>query len=310
MLRYIPRCLPCFAVAALIGLSPFQADAREDGAPARALGMGDAVRALGFGTAGLYVNPACMSQGLQNAIDVGYGYRSWEGRHNGHASFVDSKTNPSVAGGAGYSYVRGKWDDALTQFHDLRFGVSSGYRSTSFSFYGGLGFRYINIKRKDYKSSRNDLDVWKPTMDLGILFGISDLIFIGVTAQNLIKMPVTPTGSSTKKGAPYAPRKVGIGVGLVYSILHFGVDVDIDLQSKSSATASPMAGLELTLAQSVAIRAGFQWDRVGDLKTDQKRITAGLGYISQYVGVDVGYGHDVSHSKNWVIESSIRVFLP
>jgi len=28
------------------------------------------------------------------------------------------------------------------------------------------------------------------------------------------------------------------------------------------------------------------------------------------VGVDVGYAHDVTDADNWVIESSVRVFLP
>ena len=67
---------------------------------------------------------------------------------------------------------------------------------------------------------------------------------------------------------------------------------------------------ELTLAQAIAVRAGFAWDRVGTIVRDQKRISAGLGYVSKWVGVDVGYAHDVTRAENWVIESSIRVFLP
>ncbi len=305
--------IPVFmVVTAFLVMAAFAppAAAREDGAPARALGMGDAVRALGFGTAGLYFNPAAMSQGMQYAIDVGYGYRSWASRHNGHVSLVDSKTNPNVAGGVAYAYSRGTKGSVLTQTHDIRSGVSSAFRSKGIFFGYGGGFRYMKISAKDSKNSRNNLSKWAPTLDVGVLLGINNLFFIGVTGTNLIKMPVSKTTRSTDRGIPYAPRAVGIGVGVVYSILHFGVDVDIDLQSKEKATVSPMLGLELTLAQAIAVRAGFIWDRVGTIVEDQKRITAGLGYVSQYVGVDVGYAHDVAHGKNWVIESSIRVFLP
>lgn len=284
--------------------------AREDGAPARALGMSDAVRTLGFGTSGLYFNPAAMSQGMQYAIDAGYGYRNWASRHNFHVSLVDSKTNPHVAGGVAYSYSRGTRDGTLTQTHDIRSGVSSSFRSKSVFFAYGGGFRYMKISAKNSKNTRLNYDKWAPTLDVGVLLGVNDLFYIGVAGMNLIKMPVSKTLRTTEKGVPYAPRSVGVGVGIVYSILHFGVDVDIDLQSKDKATVSPMFGLELTLAQAIAVRAGFAWDRVGTIVRDQKRISAGLGYVSKWVGVDVGYAHDVTRAENWVIESSIRVFLP
>ena len=80
----VHRLVPGLSMSRILAFTAFlaiatlalPATAREDGAPARALGMGDAVRALGFGTSGLYYNPATMSQGVQYAIDAGYGYRS------------------------------------------------------------------------------------------------------------------------------------------------------------------------------------------------------------------------------------------
>ncbi|MBP7160953.1 hypothetical protein KBB45_06785 [Myxococcota bacterium] len=288
----------------------FDAFARQDGAPARALGMSDAVRALGFGTAGLYFNPAAMSQAVQYAIDTGYGYRNWASRHNFHLSLVDSQTNPKLAGAMAYSYSRGKQDDSLTQTHDIRLALSSFVKGKNVFFAYGAGFRYMNVRVDNSKNSRLSLNKWAPTLDVGLLLGINDIFYLGATGTNLIAMPVAKTRVSTERGQAYAPRAVGFGAGLVYSIVHFGVDIDLDLQSKEKPTVSPMVGLELTLARAIALRAGFVWDRVGDLKTDQKRVSAGLGYVSKWVGVDVGYAHDVTHAKNWVIESSIRVFLP
>lgn len=284
--------------------------ARDDGASVRAAGMGEAVSSLGMGTAGLYYNPASMSQGMQYAIDVGYGYRSWANGHNAHVALVDSKTNPDLAGGSSYTYFYGTRNGHNVQKHDIRLAVSSFYKGSSFQIAYGGGFRYLKIS--------GDEDDKFTGFDLGLLFGISDLVWIGVSGNNLYwaKSPREQKKGGTillggdSQGIPYAPRSVTVGLGVVYSIMHLGVDVLMDLESKGPVTVMPKAGLELTLGQSFALRAGFFWDRVGDGTSDQKRITAGLGYVSEYVGVDVGYQHDVSHSSNWLIETSIRVFLP
>jgi opacity protein-like surface antigen len=309
----MPRVPFRAALAALVVavLSAAPALAREDGAPARALGMSDAVRSLGFGTSGLYFNPAAMSQAMSYAIDIGYGWRSWGPAHNAHLSFVDSKTNPDVGGGAGYTYTYRKKDDIKTQTHDLRFAVSSVVRGKTVQFCYGGGFRYMKIERDGPGTAAYDMDKWAPTLDLGVLLGVNDFFFIGVAAQNMLKMPVAKSPKAQER-QPFGARSVGIGVGIQYSILHVGVDVDLDLQTKgeNKVTASPMVGLELTLAQSIAIRAGYHWDRVSNLLHSQHRISAGLGYVSQYVGVDVGYAHDVMHASDYVIESSIRIFLP
>ncbi|MBP7126058.1 hypothetical protein KBD49_06810 [Myxococcota bacterium] len=297
-------------VLAILLAAALPARAREDGAPARALGMSDAVRSLGFGTAGLYFNPAAMSQVMSYSIDIGYGWRSWGGAHNAHLSFVDSKTNPDVAGGAGYTYAHRRKGDFTTQTHDLRFGVSSVVRGKGILFCYGGGFRYMKVERNG-PGTTYDMNKWAPTLDLGVLLGVNDLIFIGISAQNILKMPVAKAPQAQDR-IFFGPRTVGIGVGLQYSILHWGVDVDIDLQSKgdNKATVSPMTGLEVVLAQTIALRVGFHWDRVSNLAHDQYRISGGLGYISRYVGVDVGYSHDVKHASDYVVESSIRVFLP
>jgi hypothetical protein len=284
--------------------------ARENGAPARALGMADAVRAMSMGTSGLYFNPAGMAQVMSYAIDVGYGYKAWVAGHNIHLSFVDSKTNPDVAGGAGYTYSYANKNGIKTQTHDLRFAIGSQFRRGSIQFCYGGGFRYMKVQQ-DATGNNYDLSKWAPTMDLGVLLGFNDLFYIGIASQNIISMP-TAKGPKPQDRYRFAPRSVGVGVGLSYSVLHLGVDMDIDLESKgkNKATISPMVGLEITLAQTIAIRAGYIFDRVGNLYHTQHRISAGLGYVSKYVGIDLGYSHDVTHVTDWMIESSIRVFLP
>lgn len=278
------------AMLTVLGGGWAPAAAREPGAPARALGLGDGVQAIGLGTAGLYFNPAGMSQIQQYAIDAGYGFDGTRGVHDAHVSVVDSQTNPDFAGGVGYTYFRSDRAAGPFQGHDVRGALSAKFGSDLVTFAFGAGFRYLKVS--------GDLpadDVSAPTLDLGVLLGIQGRFWIGVAGQNLISFD-----------SGHAPRVLGAGVGLTLSPVNVGASALIDFESLGHTVVSPGGGVEVVVANAVAIRAGFNWDRA----LDQKRATGGLGYISQYVGVDVGYGHDVTNRDNWMIQSSIRVFLP
>ena len=282
--------LALLAATVLILVPGRSALGREAGASARALGLADAVQGLGFGTAGLYFNPAAMSQIRQYAIDAGYGYDATRGTHNAHVSVVDSQTNPDVGGGLGYTYFRSNREGHSFQGHDVRASLSARFGLESVSLAFGAGFRYLKVSG-DLTQDK----VSAPTLDLGALLGISDHFYLGVAGQNLITFSAT-----------HAPRLLGVGIGVSVSVVNIGGSAVVDFESKDHTIVSPSGGLEVVLANALALRSGFMWDRA----MDQKRVTGGLGYISQYVGVDVGYGHDVSDRTRWVIQSSLRVFLP
>jgi len=225
-----------------------------------------------------------------------------------------------VAGGSGYTYTYAKKNDIKTQIHDIRFAASSQYRTGSFLLCYGAGLRTFQLKQ-DGPTGIPSLGDWMWDMDIGVLLGVSDLFYIGVSAMNVIGKSRTDRSLRISKQSTatnlFAPRTFATSIGFSYSILNVGLGMDIDLQSKGENKATingPLVGVELTLAQMIALRAGFAWDRVGTgvLRDghEQMRVSAGLGYVSKYVGVDVGYAHDVTHSSDWLIESSIRVFLP
>lgn len=277
------------AAGVVLALS-WDAYAREPGASARALGVADAVHSIGFGTAGLYFNPATMSQIRQYAIDAGYGYDSTRGTHNAHVSIVDSQTNQDFGGGIGYTYFRSDRTPSEFQGHDVRAALCVRLGADSVSFGFGAGFRYLKVSG-DLPSDR----VSAPTLDLGALLGVSDRFFLGVAGQNLI------TFSSA-----HAPRLLGVGAGVSVSVVNVAASAVVDFESRPETVVSPSGGVEAVVFNAMALRAGFMWDRA----SEQKRVTGGLGYISQYVGVDVGYGHDVTDRDKWLVQSSIRVFLP
>jgi hypothetical protein len=90
-------------VASALAAPP--AAAREDGAPAAALGLADAVRSSATGAAGLYFNPAGMGLNHQYSFEAGYSFTKDQPGHAVGASAVDSKTNPALAMGMAYTFI-------------------------------------------------------------------------------------------------------------------------------------------------------------------------------------------------------------
>jgi hypothetical protein len=276
------------AVALAIAGAATPATARDYGAPARSMALGDAVWALGMGTAGLYVNPATMGQLTQYAIDAGYGFANWSGTHDFHSAFVDSQTNDMFPGGAGYTYFRSDRDGDSYEGHDVRAALAGRFSFTDVTLAIGVTVRYLNV-------SGDLVDVNAATFDAGLLLGIVDHVYIGVTGNNLVSL-----------ASRFTTRAMGLGLGLVWAPVSITGGVSLDFESRDSVLASPAGGIEIMAGNMFAIRAGFTWERL----PDQKRVCGGLGFVSQYVGVDLGYTHDVTSKDNWGISASIRAFLP
>ncbi len=299
-------------------LLPGPASARTDGSTARALAMGDAVRAVGMGADGLFFNPASIPQINQYSVNMGYAYSHWTQWHQASASFVDSTTNKWVSGGLSYTFgYADLGDDTMT--HDIRSALATKYANDKIFFGAGLTMRVMNL-RSDVTDS-----TWYTDMDIGLVLGIMNVFYIGVTGQNLIQnlaqdknlaeVEIKNTTGFGRRTWTLAPRKLGVGIGFSYSIVNFGLDCDIDFSTFGTATPSLMGGLEVIAGNVVAIRAGFNWDRVGHFGTDGKaveemRVSLGIGYVSKIVAVDVGYAHDVWDAGGFYLQTTVRVFLP
>jgi len=271
-----------------------EASAREDGASVRALGMGDAVQASGIGTSGLFFNPAGMALMMQYVIETGYSYTNSITGHVFNVSVVDSSTNPSMAAGFAYSYVNSEIPGGSSPIerngHLFRGALATGFRDKTFSLYVGGGLKYLSLDRGEAKG------VSAATFDAGAVVGVNDQFFIGVAGQNLVDI-----------NKEEAPRLLSAGASFRYETLTGSFGAIIDFDSDVETAAQYMFGLEFIAMDTIAVRAGFQMDRVGQ---DENRVTAGIGYISRYVGFDVGYMQDIKTAENYLIASAIKFFLP
>src|SRR5262245_41562099 len=99
----MPRRLSVAFAVTLLAAST-TARAQQDLVGARALGMGEAMRAIATGGQGPLLNPAAMSLIKQYVVEGMYGFRVEDLGHNVTVSIVDSITS-CVAAGLFYSFV-------------------------------------------------------------------------------------------------------------------------------------------------------------------------------------------------------------
>jgi len=273
--------------------SDASAQAREDGAPVEALGMGDNVRASVWGPASLYYNPAAMSRIRVFLLQATYTYLDGRDGHGVGVAAADSALNQAIAMGLAYNYMTGAPGGFDRDGHQLRLGLSTGYVSGDFALYAGVGGRYLDLSYASAPGSPADVSAW--TIDAGLLIDFANRIRFGVVGANLID-----TGSAE------AARKIGLGMSFVFGTLEVTGDLELDLASQHTDTVLRYGfGAQYGFAGSFHGRVGLIIDEL----LDEERVTAGFGYSTPEFAVDIGYSTAVRDETDMAFGVSLR-FAP
>ena len=277
-----------------------RAEIREDGAPATALGVGDAVRATASGASALYFNPAGMSRFRQYAIDAGYNFSNLLDGHTFTTSTVDSATNGLLGMGFGYAYVSSVLSGRDRDGHTLRGALSTGYHGKGFSILAGVAVRYASLAIGAADSEENGEvdDVEFVTLDVGLMGTIGSVFSFGVVGKNLIDTKFLVEG----------PRAVAFGIAGHYKGFQVSADLDLDLQSGSDdkPIVGYAFGAQYVVKQMIVLRLGFS----GGGFSGEKKISAGAAYVSKLVGVDLGVRHNLDNTSDTSFGLGVKVFLP
>lgn len=278
----------CFFIIFLFCRNSFS---REEGANARSLSLSDSIRSCAMGTSGIYFNPAGISQIIQYAIEMSYGYQNKFKSNAFNFSISDSQTNPNIGGGLAYTYLFSelKSEGRERSGHILRGALSSGIRSQDFSIFFGAGIKYINY---DYGKEG---EVSGFTFDAGAILNLWGQLSIAVVGQNLVDVSKTE-----------APTNLGLGLSFLYYPMLLSFDTVFDFKTKDKTKMSYNFGVELILKQILAFRGGFQINRIDE----NKKFSFGIGYISSYFGLDIGYLHNIDNTNEKIIIGALRFFLP
>jgi hypothetical protein len=302
------------------------ARAQSDWPGARALGMGEAMRASATGAEAPILNPAGMSLVRQYVIEAMYGFRVESLGHNLHVSVVDSIT-ARLAAGLFYSFIYEspklgfRWAGGQVNSTSLtRTGHVAGL-SLSYP----LGDRFILGATVKYLH----LDTTAPlpmgtvppqitfdtvngvTFDVGLLVRITDHFNLGVVGYNLWDHGSRESPLSLGLGLSYAPVR-GLSINFDADINFTGyqsyriVDAStgkVSLDSRVTARLGP--GLEYLIVGKVPIRGGVVYDS----GLPATFITLGVGYLSPAFGIDLGYRLKVQGGLENFLMLGLRVFV-
>ena len=288
--------LGAVALAVLAATPPAHAQSREDGTPAETLGTGDNAHASVWGPAALFINPAGLSRAHAVIVEGGYSYLEGRSGHAFTAAASDGMTNDYMAMGVAYTYMTGAPGGIDRDGHQFRGALSTGYVTKDVALYAGAGVRYLGltIGKSDAKSDEhNDVDAW--TADIGLMLDIANRIRVGVTGANLVDTKTTE-----------APRKLGLGLGLIFDALAITADMDVDLSGAARTIPRFGFGAEYSFAQAFHARVGF----VSDQLLAEERIAAGFGYANNEFALDLGYSAAVQGSTDMVFALSFRYTPP
>lgn len=276
-------------LAACFVLIPSWASAQMFTEGTRSAGMGEAYTAIATGTGGIYHNPAGIARSVMYSIDATFEYSPAGSVLN--AAVVDSKTNPAISAGAGYSYFFGRDEAEGLTGHDIRLALALPVVPDRISL--GVGGRFLIVNADDLQVLHGI------TLDAGVLVKATEGLHIGVAGKNLIDQCDNEACLNIAPTIISAGFAFGSDIGLLAS-----GDVGFNLTSAEDVKLEYSVGLEY-LAVVVPIRAGF--NRIE--ATDQSLLTFGAGWRSKAAGFDIGYQLDLQDTKDMYFLGSFSIYL-
>jgi hypothetical protein len=303
---------------------PSVARAQTDLVGARAMGMGEALRAMATGATGPLLNPAGMSLMKQYVIEAQYGIRAEDLNHHVFLGIVDSVT-AKVGAGLYYSFIYGtpklgfNWAGGQIDSAQLtRTGHVAGLAlSLPFGdkFMIGLTTKYMKIDTtaplpKGTNPSTLTLDaVNGVTFDFGALLHLGKFNLAAV-AYNL-----------WDHGSRETPMGLGIGIGFAaLPSLSINVDAVINFTGNkylkidevtgtasfdNRTTVRVGPGLEWLIKGKVPLRLGYTFDSA----LLASYLSAGLGYMSQSFAIDASYRGKVDGGIENSVMIGLRIFI-
>ncbi len=248
--------------------------------------MGGALRALGNGTTGVFLNPASMAQTRVYHIEASAQITPETQRYVFGGVVVDSVTS-KLAGAAAVNGGFMDGDGLDRSVFDVR--SATAYPITDRLFLG-IGGRYFKASQTakiapfgvgdkvaggliDPTSSPTKRFAFLNTFtfDVGLTVRAADGLYIAALGQNL---------SYPNNGL--LPTTIGGGIGYGTENLSIEADGVADLNSWGKPKARLMAGAEYLLVDHIPLRLGYRFDQGAGMHT----LSGGLGYIGTSFSIE------------------------
>jgi hypothetical protein len=291
-----PLIFGLLAVAALAGIAYADNGSLNDLLSPREVAVGEALRGGATGAAGADLNPSGLALNRELVFEGGYGYRGTDSASLVGVSACDSTS--ALPGCFFYNYAGS----------NPELGGMTMHRTTHL---GGIALSRMLVPRvmvgataKYYQFTSDmagEADASGTVFDIGATLRMTELVNIGVSAQNLW----------ATKDSPQFPRAVGGGL---YAHLMSALALSFDARWKldgADRRARYGGGGELFLRgdggqSGYPIRAGV----LRDNGLGATFVSGGLGYASVHWGIDVSGRREVAGGDELLMIASLRFYGP
>jgi hypothetical protein len=265
--------------------SPEQAYDQGTAPAARAVGMGDALNALGVSTPALFLNPANLPLARVYHLEAFGAYSPEAQRQTYGLAIADSVLNAShISGGLAGTWNQMDPSGINRVWTDIRAALAAPL-GDSFSF--GVTGRYLHVDQNvssgpfgpSYASDGTSGGALANiiTFDVGATAILGDFR-LGLVGHNL-----------TNPGNALAPTTAAVGLGYTSQIFSIEVDGMGDFTTFGTTTGRIMGGAELFLGGHYALRGGWRYDSGTALNTP----SLGVGYIDVRWSAELSARHDL-----------------
>jgi hypothetical protein len=273
-------------------------DPLTDSLGPRAIGIGEALRAAAVGSTATILNPAGAALSRSYVLEGNYGFRGQDGATIANASICDSTSR--LAACAYYDYFNATPTTGSRKLSEA--GVTLAIPIAE-RFLIGSTQKWVDYTEKPSDPSMPDNSRSNAIMmDLGMIIRATDQLNLALVGYNMV-------------GHDKAnfPRAVGTGIA-AYLTPNFmlGADARWNLDAAMGTPGRYSGGAEYFIApqggqQGFPLRAGVIYDQAAK----STFVTAGIGYITPKIGLDIGMRKQVSGDGNELIfQFGLRLFMP
>lgn len=289
--------------AAVLALFVLRADARadanslNDNLGPREIAVGESMRADARGSLATTLNPAGLALNRELVFEGSYGYRPGDSASAVSISACDS-TVP-IPGCFYYRYFTAtpELDNSPFDRRVHEFGTV-GARQLTPRVLIGLNGKYFDYESDDPAEGNSDGFAF----DLGLTVKASDAVNIAFVSNNLWAADSAQYPRAVAGGVTLRPA---LQLALSFDAL-WNLDVD-----EGESTGRYGGGAEYFLSSAnkqsgYPLRAGAVYDN----QLEATYITAGIGFLSTKMGLDVGARKQVDGGDELMIHASLRIFGP
>lgn len=298
--RTTARLALAWLVALLLTASAATATAGEGLRSLRSAGVGDNVVAAAAGNAALFHNPAGLGSVSMYSLELGWDTQLKSGSHQASVSIADSQTNAAIAGGLAYtfSFNKGgeKGDHVGHNEHHLRLSAAVPVIPETLIF--GITGQYLHFNQGREGGSREGAKIKHSgfSLDLGVMAKLGQKVFIGVSAQDLLRV----------EGAT-GPRTIRAGLSGMFGAFRILGEYGAHLDGPRTRHHGG-AGIEVMI-HSVALRTGFRHVSAGGIHRHENLMSFGAGYRGQRFGLDFAYRQHIQRAPDRFIGVSAILFM-